>query len=91
MKAPVSWIRDHVDLPADVSTSALTDKLTALGLKLEALERPGHDIAGPLVVGQLRDVTGGWHWPVAFLALCIAVLAWGAWASSRPRVLEDSW
>ena len=47
--------------------------------------------AGPLVVGQLRDVTGGWHWPVAFLALCIAVLAWGAWASSRPRVLEDSW
>lgn len=47
--------------------------------------------AGPVVVGQLRDVTGGWHWPVAFLALCIGVLAWGAWASSRPRVLEDSW
>ena len=28
-------------------------RLTALGLKLEALERPGADITGPLVVGRV--------------------------------------
>ena len=40
MKAPLSWIRDYVDLPADVTTEDLTDRLTALGLKLEAIDSP---------------------------------------------------
>ena len=55
MKAPVSWIREYVDLPADVSTDDLAHRLTALGLKLESLERPGHDVTGPLVVGRVLD------------------------------------
>ncbi len=53
MKAPVSWIREHVDLPADVSTDDLARRLTALGLKLEAVERPGEQISGPLVLGRV--------------------------------------
>src|SRR3954471_24922659 len=53
MKAPVSWIREYVDLPADVSTDDLAHRLTALGLKLEAIERAGGDITGPLVVGRV--------------------------------------
>ena len=53
MKAPVSWIREHVDLPAEVGTEELTDRLTMLGLKLEAIERPGEEITGPLVVGRV--------------------------------------
>ncbi len=53
MKAPVSWIRECADLPADVTTEGLAARLTALGLKLEALERPGHDLTGPLVVGRV--------------------------------------
>lgn len=53
MKAPVSWIREYVDLPAEVTTEALTDRLTALGLKLEAIETAGGDITGPLVVGRV--------------------------------------
>jgi phenylalanyl-tRNA synthetase beta chain len=53
MKAPLSWIREYVDLPADATTEDLTARLTALGLKLESLERPGHDITGPLVVGRV--------------------------------------
>ena len=47
--------------------------------------------AGPLVVGWLRDATGGWVLPVAFLAGCLVVLTWGAWSSCRPRQLEDEW
>ncbi|MFT3871969.1 MAG: phenylalanine--tRNA ligase subunit beta [Nocardioides sp.] len=53
MKAPLSWMREYVDLPADVPTDELAHRLTALGLKLEALERPGHDVSGPLVVGRV--------------------------------------
>ena len=51
MKAPVSWIRELVDLPGEVSTEVLTDRLTALGLKLEAIHAT--DIQGPLVIGQV--------------------------------------
>jgi phenylalanyl-tRNA synthetase beta chain len=53
MKAPVSWIREYADLPADVTAEDLAARLTALGLKLESIERPGHDITGPLVVGRV--------------------------------------
>ncbi|MCL2614835.1 MAG: phenylalanine--tRNA ligase subunit beta, partial [Nocardioidaceae bacterium] len=51
MKAPISWIKEYVDLPGSVTTEALTDRLTALGLKLEAIERA--DITGPLVIGRV--------------------------------------
>jgi phenylalanyl-tRNA synthetase beta chain len=51
VKAPVSWIRELVDLPESVTTAVLTDRLTALGLKLEAIEAA--DITGPLVIGRV--------------------------------------
>jgi phenylalanyl-tRNA synthetase beta chain len=53
VRAPVSWIREYVDLPGDVSTDELAHRLTALGLKLEAIVRAGGDITGPLVVGRV--------------------------------------
>ena len=53
MRAPVSWIREYVDLPAEVSSEQLAARLTALGLKLESLEQAGGDITGPLVLGRV--------------------------------------
>src|SRR5919198_725909 len=53
MRVPVSWLRDYADLPADVDVKQLADRLTMLGLKLEALEAHGHDGRGPLVVGRV--------------------------------------
>jgi phenylalanyl-tRNA synthetase beta chain len=53
MRTPVSWIREYADLPADLASTDLAHRLTALGLKLEALERPGAEITGPLVVGRV--------------------------------------
>ena len=61
MRVPVSWLREHVQLPADVPVAELADRLTALGLKLEALEAPGADVVGPLVVGRVLDVTSEEH------------------------------
>src|SRR3954449_7479213 len=56
MRAPLSWIREYVDLPDDVTAVALAQRLTALGLKLESLHAPGADIEGPLVVGRVLDL-----------------------------------
>ena len=53
MKTPVSWIRDYVELPAEVTTEQLAARLTMLGLKLEAIQKPGEQIRGPLVVGKV--------------------------------------
>ncbi len=53
MRAPVSWIREYADLPDELGTEELAARLTALGLKLEALHRPGDAISGPLVIGRV--------------------------------------
>jgi phenylalanyl-tRNA synthetase beta chain len=53
MRAPVSWIREYADLPADLPAEELARKLTSLGLKLESLERPGAQISGSLVIGRV--------------------------------------
>jgi phenylalanyl-tRNA synthetase beta chain len=53
MRAPLSWIREYVDLPDGVTPVELAHRLTALGLKLEALEAPGSDVEGPVVVGRV--------------------------------------
>lgn len=46
---------------------------------------------GPLLLGVLRDATGGWGLPFALLGLAIAVMAVGAWFACRPTFLEDHW
>jgi phenylalanyl-tRNA synthetase beta chain len=56
MKAPVSWIREYVDLPDAVTADQLAHRLTMLGLKLEALTTPADAVTGPLVVGRVLTV-----------------------------------
>jgi phenylalanyl-tRNA synthetase beta chain len=53
VKAPVSWIREYVELPPEVRTEQLAARLTALGLKLESIAKPGEQVRGPLVVGKV--------------------------------------
>lgn len=53
MKAPLSWVLDHVDVPEGTTTEEITDRLTLTGLKLEAVESPGREITGPLVIGRV--------------------------------------
>jgi MFS transporter, CP family, cyanate transporter len=44
---------------------------------------------GPLVVGTLYEVTGGWMLPLGFLILAAIVQAIAGLAAARPRFLED--
>jgi len=56
MKAPLSWIQELVALPEGTTADDLTRRLTALGLKLEALHSAASQITGPLVVGRVLTV-----------------------------------
>ncbi|MDC0706911.1 phenylalanine--tRNA ligase subunit beta [Stigmatella sp. ncwal1] len=51
MKISVKWLGDYVALPA---VEELARKLTAAGLEIEGLERPGEALQG-VVVGQIRE------------------------------------
>ena len=53
MKTPLSWVLEYVDVPPGTTTEQITARLTLTGLKLEAIERAGDAITGPLVVGRV--------------------------------------
>lgn len=53
MKAPISWLRDLVTLPAAVTTAHLADQFTAVGLTVEHIESTGSPVSGPLTVGRV--------------------------------------
>lgn len=61
MRAPVSWLREHVDLPAELAPADLAARLTALGLKLESLTSPASDVTGPLLVGRVLSAEPETH------------------------------
>ena len=52
MRVPVPWLRELVDLPTDVPTEEVAARLTAAGLKVEAVHRASA-VGGPLVVGRV--------------------------------------
>lgn len=54
MLVPVSWLRQYVDLPEDLSTEDLAARLTAFDLKLEEIASSG--ISGPLTVGRVLSL-----------------------------------
>ncbi len=55
MRAPVSWLRELADVPADATGAEVAASLVRVGLEEEALH--GGDITGPLVVGRVLEVT----------------------------------
>jgi MFS transporter, CP family, cyanate transporter len=44
---------------------------------------------GPLLVGLLHDLTGGWSAPFGFLALTLVLMLVGAWLCSPTRTVDD--
>lgn len=52
MKAPVGWLREHVDI-ADLSPRELAGKLTAAGIEVEGIEEQGAALDDHFVVGEV--------------------------------------
>ena len=57
MRASVSWIAEHVELPAGLSARELGDALIRVGLEVERVESAADRISGPLVVGRVSSIT----------------------------------
>ena len=51
---PLSWLADHVDLPADATAEQVAADLVRVGLEEEAIHGP--QVTGPLVVGRVLSV-----------------------------------
>ncbi|RBM23924.1 phenylalanine--tRNA ligase subunit beta [Streptomyces sp. PT12] len=56
MRAPLSWLREYVDLPAGVTGREVAERLIAAGFEVEAVDRLGADLSGPLVVGRVLAI-----------------------------------
>ena len=54
MRVPLSWLREFVTLPDDLSARALGDRLLAAGLEVETVETV--DVSGPLVLARVLDL-----------------------------------
>jgi CP family cyanate transporter-like MFS transporter len=44
--------------------------------------------AGPLVLGALHDLTGGWTWPALLLVVLLVPMTWVGWFAGRDAVLD---
>jgi CP family cyanate transporter-like MFS transporter len=64
-------------------TVALSGFTQGVGYALGAL--------GPLLVGVLHEVSGGWDLPIVFLLLTLVIVAVAGRVVARPRMLEDDW
>ncbi|WP_375478200.1 phenylalanine--tRNA ligase subunit beta [uncultured Jatrophihabitans sp.] len=53
MRAPVSWLAEHVALPKGITGRQLADALIRVGLEVERVESGADDLTGPIVVGRV--------------------------------------
>lgn len=55
MKIPVSWLREFVDIPENLSGRQISDLLLKVGFEVEGVETVG-DVRGALVVGRVQKI-----------------------------------
>ncbi|XVU23173.1 phenylalanine--tRNA ligase subunit beta [Actinoplanes sp. CA-054009] len=61
MKTTLSWLREYVELPADLTAAQLDSALTNLGMEVESIVDQTATIKGDLVVGRvltIEELTG---------------------------------
>ncbi|MEV4628747.1 phenylalanine--tRNA ligase subunit beta [Micromonospora sp. NPDC049523] len=68
MRVAISWLREHVDLPVDLSTEDLERALVNLGLEVESMVDLRTTVTGSLVVGEVREIEEltGFKKPIRF-------------------------
>ena len=66
--------------PTPLVAARLGGVAQCLGYLLAAL--------GPLVLGALHDLTGGWTWPIAVLLAALVPMTWAGWGAARDAVLD---
>lgn len=80
---PLSLTLINLRTRTPAGSAALSGFMQGLGYAISCI--------GPLLFGVLHEITHGWRWPFAMLAVAVAVLLIGGWLACRPRMLEDTW
>ncbi|MFC0005238.1 phenylalanine--tRNA ligase subunit beta [Micromonospora siamensis] len=68
MRVSVSWLREYVDLPADLPAGDLEQALVDLGIEVDSIVDLRSSVSGPLVVGQVLEIEEltGFKKPIRF-------------------------
>jgi phenylalanyl-tRNA synthetase beta chain len=56
MRAPLSWIKEFVDIPASVTAEQISDGLIRVGFEVEEIIEQGADLTGPLKFAKVLTV-----------------------------------
>mgnify|MGYP000388813579 FL=1 len=56
MRAPLSWIKEFVDIPASVTAEQISDGLIRVGFEVEEIIRQGADLTGPLKFAKVLSI-----------------------------------
>jgi phenylalanyl-tRNA synthetase beta chain len=56
MRAPLSWIKEFVDIPAKVSADEISDGLIRVGFEVEEIIYQGADLTGPLKFAKVLSI-----------------------------------
>jgi phenylalanyl-tRNA synthetase beta chain len=56
MRAPLSWIKEFVDIPTSISAQEIADGLVRVGFEVEEIIEQGADLTGPLVFAQVLSI-----------------------------------
>ncbi len=71
MKAPLSWLREYVEISSGVTNSDIEEAFVSVGFEVEGVELQGGDITGPLVVGKVLSIQAveGQKKPIRYVGL----------------------
>ena len=74
MRAPLSWLREYVELPPEETGRDVAAKLIDAGLEVETVERLGAGLKGPLVVGKVLAIEelSGFKKPIRYCQVDVA-------------------
>lgn len=56
MKAPLSWLREFVEIPASLSADEIAECFVKVGFEVEGIDLQGEGLRGPIVVGRVLSI-----------------------------------
>jgi len=56
MRAPLSWIKEFVEIPASITPDEISDALIRVGFEVEEIIHQGADLTGPLVFAKVLSI-----------------------------------
>ena len=56
MRAPLSWIKEFVDIPASVTPEQISDGLIRVGFEVEEIIKQGANLTGPLTFAKVLSI-----------------------------------